>query len=47
MLLVSFFFIILLLNRISLVDGDYRSRFITGKNKKEKKKDYIDLDSPK
>ena len=27
-------FIILLLNRISLVDGDYRSRFITKKKKR-------------
>ena len=38
-------FIILLLNRISLVDADYRSRFIT--KKKKKKKDSVDLDSPK
>ena len=29
-------FIILLLNRISLVDADYRSRFITKKKKKKK-----------
>ena len=31
-------FIILLLNRISLVDADYRSRFITKKEKEKRKK---------